>query len=676
MVNKKYPAQLVYGLDIGTRSVVGTVGYRKGKKFVVVALKSIEHETRAMMDGQIHDIGMVAETIKKVTAQLEKKVGMKLERVCVAAAGRVLKTVQVHTDYSFDEDHIVDEEDVYTLNSLSIEHAYKKFLDENNSDMRFYCVGNSVVRHYLNDTVITNIEGHKARSIGVDMIATFLPDDVVDSLNKAIDIAGLEIASLTLEPIAAIGLAIPDKFRLLNIALVDVGAGTSDISITRDGSVVAFGMIPTAGDKLTESIANGCMVDFNTAEEIKRRCAVEDEITYTDIMGMEMTISKSEIEAMVADVVDELATLAADKIIELNGGKSVGAVFVVGGGGSFKGYTQILAQKLGISEARVALRGKEVMNDIQFLDKKIKVDSLLVTPIGIALSFYEETNNFIYINFNGDKVKIYKSNNLTVMDVAMQTDFPAQGFFPKSGKAIHYTLNGAAKMARGQLGEPAVIKVNGEFANMSTPVKENDIVEVIESTAGEPASIMVSNLGGFKDTITVIVNNSEIKLPKYASVNGEIVTGYYSIADGDDVEILDYYTVEQICDFMDIKPEPTSICYVNNKPSEANEKIYSNFSVYWKIDSSDLLSDDISYDDVMGENINKDELVDICVNVNGEKITLSGKSSYVFVDIFEYINFDLTSPQGSIVTKINGKDAEYMEQLSSGDVIEVYWEKN
>lgn len=678
VAQKSYPSQLVYGLDIGTRSIVGTVGYRKGKKFVVVALTSIEHETRAMMDGQIHDIKKVAATVKKVTAILEKKTGVKLDRVCIAAAGRVLKTVLVHTNIDFEDDKIVDEEDIYTLNSLAIEEAYKQFLDNHKSDIRFYCVGNSVVKYYLNDTVITNLENHKARTIGVDLIATFLPDDVVDSLNKAIDMAGLEIASLTLEPIAAIGLAIPEKFRLLNIALVDVGAGTSDISVTKDGSIIAFGMIPTAGDKLTETIANGLMVDFNTAEYIKREASVSEEIKYTDIMGLDMTVSREEVEKIVADVVDELADLASQKIIELNGGKSVGAVFVVGGGGAFKGYTERLADKLGISKDRVALRGKEVMNDIVFKDKKINVDSLLVTPIGIALSFYEETNNFIYINFNGDKVKIYKSQYLTVMDVAMQTDFPADGFFPKSGKAVHYTLNGSKKMARGLLGEPAIIKVNGELANMNTPVKENDIVEVIESVPGEPANIAISNLGGFKESIKIFVNDMEIKLPKFASVNGELESGYYILKDGDKVEILDYYTVEQVAQFMDIIPEEGNTCFVNNKPADEQTKIYENFSVYWKL--TDGKEENVTYDDLFKEDSGNsqdiiEQPVSINVLVNGAPVLLEGKSSYVFVDIFDKINFDLTKPQGNIVTKRNGNGAEYMEQIFDGDVIEVFWEK-
>ena len=67
---------------------------------------------------------------------------------------------------------------------------------------------------------------------------TFLPEDVVDGLYAAVGMAGLTVANMTLEPIAAINVAIPENYRLLNIALVDIGAGTSDISVTRDGSIM------------------------------------------------------------------------------------------------------------------------------------------------------------------------------------------------------------------------------------------------------------------------------------------------------------------------------------------------------------------------------------------------------------------------------------------------------
>ena len=62
----KFPGQLVFGLDIGTRSIVGTVGYRVGEKFHVVAQSIREHGTRSMLDGQIHDIYKVGGTISEI----------------------------------------------------------------------------------------------------------------------------------------------------------------------------------------------------------------------------------------------------------------------------------------------------------------------------------------------------------------------------------------------------------------------------------------------------------------------------------------------------------------------------------------------------------------------------------------------------------------------------------
>ncbi len=224
---KKLKGNFVYGLDIGTRSIVGTVGYPEKDGFVVVSQKVKEHETRAMIDGQIHDIAAVGETIRYVTDELEKEVGEKLKSVCIAAAGRVLRTVNTHVDMEFDEEKTITREDIFALDSLGIEKSYENFVQENNTDLIFYCVGYTVMRYQLNHYPMMNLENHKARSISADLIATFLPDEVVDGLYKAVEMAGLEVANLTLEPIAAMEVAIPANYRMLNIALIDVGAGTS-----------------------------------------------------------------------------------------------------------------------------------------------------------------------------------------------------------------------------------------------------------------------------------------------------------------------------------------------------------------------------------------------------------------------------------------------------------------
>ncbi len=690
---RKYPGKLVFGLDIGTRSIVGTVGYRNGDQFYVVAQRVKEHETRAMLDGQIHDIGRVGMTISQVKAELEAVVGGRLTDVCIAAAGRVLKTVTIHAEQTFDTEKEITSEDVYALNSKGVEKAYEAFHRENDSDVKFYCVGYSVMRYYMNNYVISNLESHKASVIGVDMIATFLPEDVVDGLHKAVEQAGLNVVNLTLEPIAAIQVAIPEMYRMLNIALVDVGAGTSDISITQGGSIVAYGMIPIAGDSLTEAIAQHCLVDFVTAEQIKKDCGEYEVVEYKDIMGLPQKISREDLLELLRPIVESMTKQVSDKIKELNGDKSVSAVFVVGGGGKIATYTGMLAGQLGIAAERVALRGEEVMQKIQFLEKETKKDSLLVTPVGICLSYYEQSNSFLFVTFNNRRIKLYDNNRLAVVDAAMQADFPNDGLFPKRGKALQFTVDGKSRVIRGEAGEAAIITVNDKAADIYTQIHANDIIVVQESTAGKAAAMEIGKLPEYNASITVEVNERKIVLPKFASVNGQLQSAYYNIQENDIIEMLNYYTVRQLAEFMDVVIDNDFSIYVNNKPADMDTEVYENFSVIWTMKETEAVemrteTSEVVEDISEVEGISEEQKIlsaetpteekkvstEIGVVVNGKFIVMSGKPSYVFVDVFDYIDFDLSTPRGKgIVTKLNGNDAQYIQELGNGDTIEIYW---
>ena len=569
-----YESAPVFGLDIGTRSVVGTIGYKRGESFVVVAQEIREHQTRAMLDGQIHDINRVAATISEIKEALEKKSGLELRDVCIAAAGRVLKTLTVHVDMDFEKERNVTKEDISTLASLGVEKAFRQFKEENDTDTHFYCVGYSVVKYYLNGMWMGQPEHHKAKNIGTDMIATFLPDDVVDGLYSAVELAGLRVANMTLEPIAAIRLAIPEKFRLLNIAMIDVGAGTSDISVTNDGSVVAFGMIPCAGDSITESLAKKCLIDFATAEKIKKEAQTKNVITYEDIMGLEQTITSEEVLSMCQAEIDKMAKLAADEIKRLNGGNSTSAVFIVGGGGKIQGFSDKIAEELGLDPKRVALRGEEIMKEVEFPEGCLK-DSTIVTPIGICLSYYEQNNNFIYVTFNGSKIKLYDNNKLAVVDAAIQASFSRESLFPRRGQELHYTVNGKARVSKGEYGESAKIYVNGTTVDLSYAIKANDEIVMEESTAGAPAVVKISDLVDYNGRLHVIYNGTEIELKKPIKVNGRPETEDYQIQEDDTVSLYAYYTYEQIVEYLNLNEKEVELL-VNDAKATKDIVVYDN----------------------------------------------------------------------------------------------------
>nr|WP_318685545.1 cell division FtsA domain-containing protein [uncultured Acetatifactor sp.] len=683
--------QLVFGLDIGTRSIVGTVGYRNGGKFHVLAQRMKEHETRAMLDGQIHDIGKVGETILQVRKQLEEDLNRELTEVCIAAAGRVLRTVTAYVEHTFETEREILPEDIYSLATMGVEKAYEEFHRDNDTDVKFYCVGYTPMRYYMNGYQIGNLEGHKAKTMGIDLIATFLPDDVVDGLYKAVELAGLHVANLTLEPIAAIQVAIPEKFRMLNLALVDVGAGTSDISITKDGTIVAYGMIPVAGDSLTDILVQHCLVDFDTAEQIKRRAGETETVEYTDILGLPQTISSKEVLELLEDAVAKMTGMVADCIKELNGDKSVSAVFVVGGGGMIPGYTQKLAQELNIVKERVAIRGEEVMQNIQFEMEDARRDAMMVTPIGICLSYYEQSNNFIFVEFNGKRVKLYDNGRLTVADAAMQSQLPNEALFPRRGKALTFSVNGRARMVRGSQGEAAVIRVNKEPGDIHTQIHSGDRVEVVSSTEGEAASLELGNLPELSERLHVFVNGAGIDLPKTANVNGRRENEFYLIQEGDNIQVHNCYTVAEIAEFLDV-PLGDSIL-VNDTAAKPDTKVYENFTLSWELtderinteaDGEELWEEpyESSYkkEDKGEKETENNEAAEqpgdlnLTVTANGRPVILSGKTGYVFVDIFDYIDFDLKASGGrGIVTNLNGRPAQYMEPLNAGDVLEIYW---
>lgn len=730
----------VFGLDIGTRNVVGTVGYQTDdKEFVVTAQYVREHETRAMLDGQIHDIGRVAKTIKEVKDELEKQTGQPLEEVCIAAAGRVLKTVTTHVEYEYAQESVVTGEDVHTLDLLGIEKAQEALKEVNDTSYKFYCVGYSTVKFFLNDEVFISLEGHKANKIGEDIIVTFLPEDVVDGLYAAVGQAGLSVANMTLEPIAAINVAIPENYRMLNIALVDVGAGTSDISITRDGSIIAYGMIPHAGDELTEVIVQHFLVDFNMAESIKLQSTTSDTVTYKDIMSIEHTIPAQDVWDVAAPVVDNIAQEVSTKIRELNGDKTVSACFVVGGGGKIHGFTEKLAEDLDLPEERVALRGEEVLGDVTFEQEDIKKDPLLVTPIGICLNYYDQRNNFIMVRFNGERIKLYDNNRLTIVDAALQAGFPNDELFPKRGTPINFTVNGVARLVRGEAGDGAVVTMNGKPASINTPLEPNSEIVIEPSTAGEAAVYKISQLDEYNHSvITFIINGRRVSCPRFVQVNGELEPEDYSIRENDVIETRNYYTVRQIAQFMDLVIDTDQMIFVNNEEAGLDTLVYENFSVEWKTDEYGVARiDNNTYNDTQESDTDEasvlaeqdanstesdntvtgtseqmmnqvlDELHDdfakeaeasavpenelqkndiqeedssentITVIVNGEPVELSGKDTYIFVDIFTHISFDLQAGKGrAIATVINGRDAQFSEELHEGDKIELYWKEN
>ena len=245
-------SESIFVLDIGTRTVVALwASFREGAMYVEHILTK-EHQTRAMFDGQIHHVEEVVNIVEKLVRQMEQLVGREIKQVAVAAAGRTLETVKGSTEMVHPISSVFTKEEVLALELEAVEEAQASL--PTNADLplslQYYCVGYSIVQEYLDDVPIGSLVGQKGEKARIEIIATFLPRMVVDSLQNVVEKAGLEIVSLTLEPIAVANLVLNPAMRRLNLVLVDIGAGTSDIAVCCENFISAFGMVPLAGDEI------------------------------------------------------------------------------------------------------------------------------------------------------------------------------------------------------------------------------------------------------------------------------------------------------------------------------------------------------------------------------------------------------------------------------------------
>ena len=244
--------EVFFALDIGTGSVMGILGQRNNDKIIIRDVAVEMHKKRAMYDGQIHDIEAVAQVAQRIKNKIEEKSNVKLTEVAIAAAGRSLKTVNAKVDVDFDEVTEIDTQIMKNIEAKSLQEAANMIKDAENDNISYYNVGHTVMTYRLDEYEIKNPVGHKGSKISLEVIATFLPKIVVEALNSVMNRIGLTVSYMTLEPIVALEISVPESVRLLNVAMVDIGAGTSDIAITKDGSIVGYAMTSTAGDEITQ----------------------------------------------------------------------------------------------------------------------------------------------------------------------------------------------------------------------------------------------------------------------------------------------------------------------------------------------------------------------------------------------------------------------------------------
>lgn len=665
---KKIPqGDIIFALDIGTRTIVGVLAKKLATGCEILDIETVAHEKRCMNDGQIEDIKAVSEDIKTVRRALEQKNHISLKSACIAAAGRALKTVRSSWEYKLDKEKMITDE---ILNATELDAVRRTCADfsAKNDSAAFYCVGHSVISLSLDGFKVTKPEGHRGERLTTELIAAFLPAYVVESLCAAVDEAGLEIAGITLEPIAAMNAVIPPELRLINLALCDIGAGTSDVAISRDGSVVAYGMATTAGDEITEVLMKELLVDFNTAEAIKT--SAEEEITYTNILLMQNKIPRSRVLEIIAPAADELAKVIAQEIIAANATPPQ-AVFIVGGGSKLEGLPERVARELNLDVSRVIAGRRELLRRIT-APETMPLGAEHTTPLGIALSYGEGVSyDYTTITVNGKKLRALDTNRLTVFELLNFAKIKPEELIAGAGKPLSFTLNGEKINLHGKPAKPSEILVNGELASLNTVVTKGDEVVITPAKRGENASAHLSDYFNLALTKGFWVNafGEKTRAGQFVLLNGKEAAGERRINENDEITLVERDTLGKLLKALEITDEVT----LNGEKADGSETLRSGDLIEYAKPSFEVSRVEEAPTAAVETQPEEPHRANPVITVNGIETQFplreDGRAP-IFLDVAAAFSDDptkLLARAGTIT--INGKIARLDEEIHDGDVI-------
>ena len=617
---KKQDQSLIYALDIGTRSIIGVAGRVSDERLEVLAIEKEEHGRRAMLDGQIEDIEQVAKVARRVTERMEAKLGCKLTRVCVAAAGRALRTERGRYAIDLPQVQRIGSDIISQLESGAVSDAESRLSEEPDPQRRSYLVGYTVSGYLLDRYPLATLKDHNGQQLEAEVVATFLPSEVVESLYTVMEAAGLEVASLTLEPIAALNAVIPADLRLLNLVLADIGAGTTDIAICRDGAVVGYTMATTAGDEITETLMRRFLIDFATAERMKMQIN-EPSVAYRDVLGFEQSVAGTEIQETLQGAAKSLAQEIAQRVTDINGAPP-SAMFLAGGGSKLLGLKELVAEALGMDQRRVALAGNNY--DISAFSREYEInDPEYATPLGIAVSAGLGLISDSYrIMLNGKPAKLFRSGSLTVLDLLMMNGYTSADLVGRTGRSLSVTVDGQRLTFRGESAAPCVLRRNGEDARPSALVYAGDSIEFTPAVPGASAQRTPGDLLGADYAGGVLINGRPASLDTPLRSGDQVVSTVSAPSPTEAVP----------------EPEPVAPWQGPEEPSGASARR------------------------------------PLFLYLNGEPLVLPGKADggpYFLMDLLDRSGIDFETLDVPLVLQVNGADCPFTQVLRNNDQVTI-----
>ena len=338
--------RIVFGLDIGTTKIVCLAGKLNefGKLEVVGVGRS---KSLGVKRGIVNNIMQTVESINHAVKIVQDKYSLDVDSVCTGIAGQHIRSLQ-HSDYISREnpEKFIDKQDIEKLHD-----NVKKLI---------LLPGEEII-HVLaqeykidGEADIMEPEGMHGRRLEANFHIVAGQTASIKNITRCVVTSGLNINALNLEPLASADAVLSPEEKEAGVVLVDIGGGTTDVAIFKDGIIRHTAVIPFGGNVITEDIKEGCSIIEKDAERLKVRfgSALPSENKENEIVsipglrgGSHKEISLKNlseiIKARVEEIIDQVYRQITSYGFQEGKNKLIAGIVLTGGGAQLKHIKQL-----------------------------------------------------------------------------------------------------------------------------------------------------------------------------------------------------------------------------------------------------------------------------------------------------------------------------------------------
>ncbi|MAG18972.1 MAG: cell division protein FtsA [Flavobacteriaceae bacterium] len=378
------------GLDIGTTKIVAMVGEKNefGKVEILGIGKS---KSLGVHRGVVNNITQTIQSIQQAVEEAKVVSGKEIDEVVVGIAGQHIRSLQ-HSDYitRTNSQEVISQEDVERL----IQQVYKLVM----------LPGEEII-HVLPQDYKVDGQAEVKQPIGMyggRLEANFhvVVGQVtsIKNIGRCVKSAGLSMGNITLEPLASSEAVLSKEEKEAGVALIDIGGGTTDLAIFKDGIIRHTAVIPYGGNVITEDIKEGCSIIEKQAEllKVKFGSAWPGENRDSEIVSIPglrgskpkeislKTLSKI-INARVVEIMEQVYLEIKNYGHDDQKKKLIGGVVLTGGGSQLKHLKQLVEYITGM-DTRIGYPSEHLAGDT----KKSETSPILATAVGLLMNALEQ----------------------------------------------------------------------------------------------------------------------------------------------------------------------------------------------------------------------------------------------------------------------------------------------